>query len=74
MDPKEFAKRFDYHPPSGEAKAAHGEVRDAIKRFGAYVADDYPDQTRELALFWTAFEEASFWLHAHIARNVSHEE
>ncbi len=73
MKKEELDKRFDYHPPSGEAQLAHGEARRTIKAFAAYVNTDFPDSSREMSMFWTEFEAASFWLHAHIARNESHD-
>lgn len=75
MDYEEFMRRFDYHRPSGEARELHEEVRVQTKEFAALMDETLDSKgSRELALFWTNFEQATFWLHAHIARNMPHEE
>jgi hypothetical protein len=74
MSPEEVERRFEYHAPSGEAKVLHAGLRRSAKVFAQYLADILPDG-REKALAFTAFEEATFWSHAAIAREPSlHEE
>jgi hypothetical protein len=49
----------------------HDSIRRETLSFARSVNLWFPEpNTRELNLFFTALEEASFWLHAHIARNI----
>lgn len=67
IDKAEVERRFDYHAPSGEAKDMHGALRADAKRF-AMTLTNLPE-SREKSLAFTAFEEATFWAHAAIARD-----
>lgn len=67
---KEIERRFTYHAPSGEAKARHADLRVEAKGFAEALAALCP-AGREKSLAFTAFEEATFWAHAAIARDPS---
>lgn len=70
----ELERRFTYHAPSGEAKEFHGALRAEAKAFARRLQQLLP-AGREKSLAFTAFEEATFWAHAAIARDPSlHEE
>lgn len=69
-DPAEVERRFVYHPPTPETREVHEAVRETMLGFAQEInrlVDD--DESREMSLAFTALEECSFWLHAHIARN-----
>lgn len=70
MAPQEVARRFDYHAPSGAARNMHDRLRLSAKAFASNILSGLPDG-REKALACTAFEEATFWAHAAIAREPS---
>lgn len=70
IDFAEIQRRFDYHAPSGEAKSLHAATRHAAKVFANNVLAQLPE-SREKSLAFTAFEEATFWAHAAIARDPS---
>lgn len=67
IDKAERDRRFDYHRPSGIAQAMHQRLREEAKAFAEDVLADLPEG-REKSLAFTAFEEATFWAHAAIAR------
>lgn len=73
---EELERRFVYHRPTEETQKLHESWRNLIARMG-YQIDNLEDSlgghtdTREKALALTALEECSFWVHAHIARNLS---
>jgi len=73
IDQKEIERRFLYHPPNDATRALHEGVRKSMLDFAAEITD-IPGESREKSLAMTALEEASFWLHAHIARNIGREE
>jgi len=62
--------RFTYHRPSGLAQEMHQHVREESKLFAGTVLIGLPEG-REKSLAFTAFEEATFWAHAAIARDPS---
>ena len=70
MTPEEMDKRFEYHAPDGTKAHVHTDMRDIIHSVAIEVNDTFPDNSRELSLFFTHLEEAGFWLQAHIARNL----
>lgn len=70
MEPEELERRFVYHPPTEETRLVHEELRGMMLGFAADVTGLLGREgSREVSLFVTALEEASFWAHAHIARN-----
>jgi len=71
VDPKELERRFVYHPPTADTRGVHEQVREATLQYAALVSRLMEDESRETSLFFTNLEEASFWAHAHIARNRS---
>lgn len=74
IGPDEIARRFTYHKPSGMAQGMHSSLRMEAKDFASRVLSQLP-AGREASLAFTAFEEATFWAHAAIARDQSlHEE
>jgi hypothetical protein len=70
IGPEEVNRRFDYHRPSGQAQSMHSSLRRSAKVFAEYLTDTLPEG-REKSLAFTAFEEATFWAHAAIARDPS---
>jgi hypothetical protein len=74
LDEADIERRFTYHFHPGAAMELHASLRRSVKVFAQYLADRLPEG-REKALAMTAFEEATFWAHAAIAREPSlHEE
>lgn len=69
-DKAEIQRRFRYHAPTDETRGVHDAIRADMESFAhrlnALVDDD---ESREMSLAFTALEECSFWLHAHVARN-----
>lgn len=74
IDQAEIERRFRYRAPDDATRELHNELRDEAIQFAAHVLADLPGESREKSLALTAFEEATFWAHAHIARNVGREE
>jgi len=70
MDKTEIERRFVYHPPNDQTRAFHDAIRADMLAFAEKMNILLPDESREKSLFFTALEEASFWSHAHIARNM----
>jgi len=78
MNAAELLRRFRYHAPDESTRQLHDKLREMELAHAAALNDVIrltcvnPDRgTRETSLMWTALEEAGFWAHAHIARNVS---
>lgn len=71
----EIELRFVYHSPNEATRELHNEIRRRTLAFASemnvLLAPATP--SREASLFFTAMEEASFWAHAHVARNVGRE-
>jgi len=70
MTNEEIERRFKYHAPNDATRAIHDEVRDQTLAFAQWLDSNLPGESREKSLVFTAFEEAMFWAHAHIARNL----
>lgn len=70
MTKEELERRFVYHAPTDETRGVHDRARSLTRAFAAEMEGLLPGESREKALFFTALEEASFWSHAHIARNM----
>jgi hypothetical protein len=70
MTPQERERRFKYHPPDEKTRALHDDVRAMMLSFVQEMDARLGGESREVSLFYTALEEASFWAHAHIARNI----
>lgn len=66
IDAVEIDRRFDYHAPSGQAQTMHQGLRVEAKVFASLLSA--LPEGREKSLAFTAFEEATFWAHAAIAR------
>ena len=67
---EELERRFTYHPPDDATRVIHEEWRINEREY-ANAIDALPGgETREKALALTALEEATFWVHAHVARNL----
>jgi hypothetical protein len=63
---------FKYHPPSGDAVAAHTAVRAAAKEMALLIDEALPAAAgREKATAITKVEEAMMWACAGIARHSS---
>lgn len=68
--PEELERRFTYHAPDEATRGLHDEWR-KFERSYAHLLNELPGgETREKSLAFTALEEATFWVHAHIARNL----
>lgn len=70
MDAQELDRRYKYHAPDDHTRALHDEVRSLERNFARTMDGMLVDGSREKALMLTKLEEAMFWAHAHIARNV----
>ena len=68
---EEVEKRFAHHPPDEASAVVHEHVRTLFKDFVGQLDQLMPATSRELSLMHTQMEQAAFWAHAHIARNVS---
>lgn len=66
---EDFQRRFDFHQATQVSQVRHASVRDTFKET-AFELARLPDG-REKSLAFTALEEASFWAHAAIAREVT---
>jgi len=71
MTPEELKRRYTYHAPDDYARGLHDEIRSLERNFARTLDEMLPDESREKALMLTKLEEAVFWAHAHIARNVT---
>ena len=69
IDP-EIERRFVYYAPNGITKEAHEAVRAKTLMFAREMDELLGTGSREKSLFFTELETASFWAHAHIARNL----
>ena len=70
LSPEEIERRYTYHPPDDLAvRELHDEFR-RHERWYANAINSLPEDSREKSLAFTALEEMSFWVHAHIARNL----
>ena len=69
LTPEEIERRYSYHAPDEATRSLHDEWR-RHERWYAEHLNEF-ESSRELALAFTALEELSFWVHAHIARNLS---
>lgn len=74
MTPEEIARRFVYHAPDDTTRDIHEDLRAEALSFASTVLNELPGESREKSLAMTAFEEAMFWAHAHVARNVGRDE
>lgn len=70
MDRAELERRYVYHPPNEETRGLHEEWRKHEMWYAEHINDLPGGDTREKALAFTALEETTFWVHAHIARNL----
>lgn len=70
MTDKEIVRRFKYRAPDDTTREIHNEVRRNAIEFAVWLDTVLPGESREKSLAFTSFEEATFWAHAHIARNV----
>jgi hypothetical protein len=68
LEATEVERRFVYHAPDEETRVIHDDIRARVLAFAAEM-NEVLEPSRETSLFFTSLEEASFWAHAHIARN-----
>lgn len=73
LDEAELDRRFTYHAPTDTTRALHEAWRGFERRFAEAINDLPGGDTREKSLAFTKLEETTFWVHAHIARNLPHE-
>ena len=73
MSSVEIGRRFVYHAPTETTRQIHEEWRTHAVWLAEHLNDLQGGDTREKALAFTAMEEMTFWIHAHIARNLSTE-
>ena len=74
IDKAELLRRFKYHAPNVATRVIHEDLRAEAMAFARALNTNLPGESREKSLAFTAFEEAMFWAHAHVARNVGREE
>ena len=70
MESSELKRRFSYHAPDDSTRELHDEWRKHERWYAEHLNDLPGGDTREKSLAFTALEEAMFWTHAHIARNL----
>jgi hypothetical protein len=70
---KELDRRFTYHAPDEVTRGFHDLWRTHERWYADHINDLPGGESREKSLALTALEEAAFWVHAHIARNLSTE-
>jgi hypothetical protein len=68
---EEIERRFTYHAPSEDTRDLHTEWRFLEREYAEHINNLLGGETREKSLALTALEEACFWVHAHIARNLT---
>lgn len=73
MTPAELLRRFTYHPPGPATRVMHDGLRKLEREYAARLDALLPGESREKSLAFTAFEESTFWGHAHLARNLDPE-
>lgn len=73
IDETEIERRFVYHVPTQNNRIVHDNVRRLTLSYAKMLTASLSGESREKSLALTALEEASFWAHAHIARNMQHE-
>lgn len=74
MDQAEIERRYTYHAPDEATRELHNDWRKHEKWYAEHINSIPGGDTREKALALTALEEATFWTHAHIARNLHKKE
>lgn len=67
---EELERRFTYHAPDEATRDLHNEWRKHERWYADHLNDLPGGETREKSLAFTALEEMTFWVHAHIARNL----
>lgn len=67
---EDLERRFTYHAPDEATRRLHDEWRANERAYARLVNAIDGGETREKSLALTALEEATFWVHAHIARNL----
>lgn len=70
MDFKELERRYKYHAPDDQTRVLHDDVRDMEMNYAMNMDRVVPGDSREKALMHTHLEQAAFYAHAHIARNI----
>jgi hypothetical protein len=73
MEQEELDRRFVYHPPGPKVREVHDDSRRREYEFATYINSLPGGDTREKNLAYTALEQCVFWIHAHIARNLTEE-
>lgn len=68
---EELERRFTYHKPDENTRLLHEEWRKHERWYADHINALEGGETREKSLALTALEEATFWVHAHIARNLT---
>lgn len=69
--PEELQRRFTYHAPDEKTRGLHEEWRAHERWYADHINELAGGESREKSLALTALEEATFWVHAHIARNLT---
>lgn len=71
LSKEELERRFTYHAPDLTTRGIHDEWRNHEMWYAEHLNEF--DDSRELSLAFTKLEEMTFWVHAHIARNITKE-
>jgi hypothetical protein len=69
IDAAEIDRRFTHRVPNDKRRPIHEQARHDFGWF-AHSLNQLLPESREKSLALTALEEASFWAHAAVARNV----
>lgn len=69
-DQEELDRRFIYHAPDENTRELHNDMREAEQDYAGIINNLPGGESREKSLALTALEECTFWVHAHIARNL----
>ena len=71
MELAEIERRYANIPPSGLAADLHEDIRTEAVIFTLLLDNALQGESREKSLVFTKLEEAMFWAHAHIARELT---
>lgn len=71
LSDEEINRRYTYHPPTDpRIRDLHDACREFERDIAQHINNLPGDDSRERSLAFTALEEMSFWIHAHVARNL----
>ena len=74
MDENELQRRYTHYAPDEKTRHLHDMVRQMELAYATSINDLPGHDSREKSTALTKLEEAMFWAHAHIARNLHRQE